>query len=115
MLQLVEFPVEGGGAIVVEVTGPAFADRGPTRGFGRPGELTVRASDTFQEAFSRIQPAAGAAIARLRDLVDPPDEIELEFGIQLTAEFGAVVAKASGDANFRVLMRWTRSRDGGAD
>jgi hypothetical protein len=113
VLRLVEFPVEGGGTIVVEVDDPLLGARGPTRGLRAPGDLTVTASETFQDAFARIQPAAGAVIARLRDLVDPPDEVEVEFGIQLSAEFGAIVAKASGDANFRVRMRWS-NRDGGA-
>ena len=59
-----------------------------------------------------MQPAAVALVDRLRDLADAPEEIEVEFGIQLSAELGAFVAKASGDANFRVSMRW--KRDGGA-
>ncbi len=113
MLQLVEFPLDGGGTVVVEVAAaPPAAERGPTRGFRATGELAVSAKETFQEAFSRIQPAADAMISRLRDVADPPDEVEIEFGVQLTAEFGAVVAKASGDANFRVLMRW-RAREKG--
>lgn len=113
VLQLVEFPLEGGGTVVVEVAAaPLMGEHGPTRGFRPTGELAVSAKETFQEAFSRIQPAAGAMISRLRDVADPPDEVELEFGVQLTAEFGAVVAKASGDANFRVLMRW-RAREKG--
>jgi Trypsin-co-occurring domain 1 len=103
MRQLVEFPVEGGGTLVAEVE---VDSRGPTRGLGRAGELTVTASETVQDALTRVQPAAASLIARLRDLVDPPDEVELEFGIKLSAEFGAIVAKAAGDANFTVRLRW---------
>jgi hypothetical protein len=105
--ELVEFPLEGGGSVFVEVEGPFGVGREPTRGLGRPTELTVAAGKSFQEAFSRIQPAAAVVIEQLRGLVDPPDDIEVEFGIQLNAEFGAVVAKGGAEANFRVRMQWS--------
>jgi hypothetical protein len=107
LLRLVEFPLDEGGSVLVEVDDSLVGGRGPTRGGRGAAELTVSASETFQEALARIQPAALAVIARLRDQVDPPDDVELEFGVQLSAEFGAIVAKASGDANFRVRMRWS--------
>lgn len=110
MLRLVEFPLDEGGSVLVEVDESPLDSRGPTRGGRGAAELTVTASETFQQAFSRMRPAAFAAIAQLRGMVDPPDEVELEFGIQLTAEFGAVVAKAAGEANFHVRMRWSSER-----
>ena len=55
-----------------------------------------------------MQPAAVAIVDRLRGLADAPDEISVEFGVQLSAEVGAFVAKASGDANFRVYLHWKR-------
>jgi hypothetical protein len=38
-----------------------------------------------------------------------PDEIELTFGIQLSAEFGAIVTNATSTANFAITMRWARA------
>jgi hypothetical protein len=113
VLRLVEFPLDGGGSVLVEVDESPLGGGSVTRGGRGVGELTTSASETFQRAFARIQPAALAAVAQLRDVVDPPDEVELEFGIQLSAEFGAVVAKTAGEANFRVRMRWSGDRAGG--
>jgi hypothetical protein len=102
--RLVEFPLEDGSSVFIEaesVSGEV------TRG-GRAGALAVEAGETFEGALARVQPAATAIVERLRGLADGPEEIEVEFGIQLSAEVGAFVAKAAGEANFRVAMRWKR-------
>jgi hypothetical protein len=102
--RLVEFQLEGGGSVFVEAE-PLAGE--VTRGI-KPRELAGEASQTLEAALSHVQPAAVAIVGRLRDLAEAPDEIEVEFGIQLSAELGAFVAKASGDANFRVSLRWKR-------
>jgi hypothetical protein len=102
--RLIEFPLEAGGSVIVEAEGQAGD---VTRGL-RPSDLPVQTKDTFEAALARVQPAAIAIVDRLRHVADAPDEIEVEFGVQLSAEFGAFVAKASGDANFRISLRWKR-------
>jgi hypothetical protein len=103
--QLVEFPLEGGGTVVVEVAEPVSGGA-VRRGLG-PAELVGRADETVDAAFARVKPAAAALVEGLRDLVDAPDEIQVKFGIRLSGEVGAVIAKTSGEANFEVVMRWT--------
>jgi hypothetical protein len=109
--RLVEFPLEGGGTVVIDVDEPdghpsREAVRGDiTRGFGRQ-EIITRTEETFEAAFARVQPAATAALGSLRTLPDRPQEIEIEFGIQITAEIGAIVAHTAAEANFRVTLRW---------
>jgi hypothetical protein len=34
------------------------------------------------------------------------------FGIRLSGEVGAVIAKTAGEANFSVSLRWTRQKSG---
>ena len=106
MKQLVEFPLEDGGAILVQVDEPA-PEGGVVRA-ARPGEVLKKASQTFESALDKIKPAAGAIIAKLRGLADPPDEIEVEFGLTLSAEAGAFVAAAGAEANYAVKLTWKR-------
>lgn len=113
-MRLVEFPLESGGSIVVEVEDRMPSESVVRRGIGqpvRPGEIAVKAGQTLESAFSRIQPAAVAMVAKLRDLMDAPDEIEIHFGIQLSAEVGAIVAHTAGEANFNVRLTWKRDGD----
>lgn len=104
MRELIEFRLEDGTPVFIEAES---ISREVTRG-GRAGQLAVEASETFESALARVQPAAVALVDRLRALAEAPEEIEVEFGIQLSAEVGAFVAKAAGDANFRVALRWRR-------
>jgi hypothetical protein len=108
---LVEFPLEGGGSVVVEVE-ERRAPVGVTRGGGiGTGEIAVRAGETMESALGRIQPAAAAIVERLRGAAEGPDGIEIEFGIKLSAEVGAIVAHTAGEANFKVTLRWSRERE----
>jgi hypothetical protein len=104
--RLIEFPLEDGGSIVVEVDEPE-PEGGVVRA-ARPGEIAAKAGQTFETALDRIRPAAGAIITKLRGLSDPPDEMTVEFGLKMSAEAGALVAAAGAEANYRVTLKWTR-------
>ena len=106
MRHLIEFPLEDGGSIVIEVDEPE-TEGGVVRA-ARPGEIVAKAGQTFEEALERVKPAAGAIIKKLKELSDAPDEVEVEFGLKMSAQAGAVIAVASVEANYRVKLRWTR-------
>jgi len=104
--QLIEFPAGGGQSIIVQVEDSA-ADP-VTRGIGGAQSITTRASQTFEDAISRVRPAAEAIVAQLRSLAAAPDEVEVEFGLTLSAEAGAFIAAASTEANFKLTLTWRR-------
>jgi Trypsin-co-occurring domain 1 len=106
MKRIVEFLLEQGGSILVEVddSGPK---PGPVRG-PNSGEVVTKANQTFEAALERIKPAASAIITLLRDLTDSPDTVGVEFGIKLSAEAGAVLASAGVEANYKVTVTWKR-------
>ena len=41
-------------------------------------------------------------------MADAPDEVVVEFGLQLSAEAGAFIASASSSATFTVSLTWRR-------
>jgi hypothetical protein len=46
--------------------------------------------------------------SQLRSLASAPDEVQVEFGLSLSAEAGAFIAAASTEANFKVSLTWHR-------
>ena len=106
MRRLVEFPLDEGGSVLVEVDDVAV--NGPaTRGL-RDQRVTETAQQSFEQAISHVQPAANALLVRLRGMADAPDEVVVEFGLQLSAEAGAFIASASSSATFTVSLTWRR-------
>jgi len=47
-------------------------------------------------------------MTRLRSIEDPPDEIGINFGVQLSAQTGSFIASVAAEANFTVSMTWRR-------
>jgi hypothetical protein len=103
---LIEFPLQDGGSIYVEVDEPE--PEGGLRRAARPGEITAKAGETLEDALEKIKPAAQAIIARLRELQDAPDEVGVEFGIKLSAAAGAFIASAGVEANYKVTLKWAK-------
>ena len=111
MKRLVEFPSEGGDTIFVEVEDLALS--GGTRRGLSTSTVVERAQTSFEEALEKTRPIASGLIGKLREMGDaavvPPDDIQVEFGLLLSAEAGAVLAAASASANFKVTMTWRKS------
>jgi hypothetical protein len=105
MKRLIEFPLEDGTTIMVEAEVPEEPGMAPAA----RGESGVqRAQKTFEEALDRIRPAAQVLIQKLRALSDPPDQIQVEFGLSLNAQAGAFIAAASTEAHYKVTLTWRR-------
>lgn len=109
MKRLIEFPLEDGGSILVQVD--ESAPEGGMVKAARPGEIAAKATQTFEAALEKVKPAAAAIISKLRDLADPPDEMEVEFGLKLSADAGAFLASAGAEANYTVTLTWKREEE----
>ncbi len=106
MKRLIEFPLEDGTAILVEADVPEEPGMVPAMR-GGPG-MPEKAGQTFEAALDKIRPAAQTIIQKLRALHDPPDQIQVEFGLKLNAQAGAFIAAAGTEANYRVTLTWKR-------
>ena len=107
MKQLVEFPLEDGGSVFVEVEVPEEAGMVPA---ARPGEVAGKAQQTFEAALDRLRPIATTLIGKVRDLSDPPNKVEVEFGLKLSAEAGAILTSAGCEAHCTVTLTWEREQ-----
>jgi hypothetical protein len=42
---------------------------------------------------------------------EPPDQVQIEFGLILNAQAGAVLAAASAGANYKVTLTWKKTSE----
>lgn len=73
---------------------------------GRAEDLSGKAMSTLTAALDSIRATGAAAISRMRAMEHRPEEITLEFAIQLAAEAGVVIASTSATANMRISFKW---------
>jgi hypothetical protein len=113
MKRLVEFPTQDGGVIVAEVEDLELGGGTTRRGLST-SSVVERAQTSFEDALDTAQPVASGLIGKLRSIADPPDEMQVEFGLSLSANVGAVlVAGASAGANYKVTLKWTKEASEG--
>jgi hypothetical protein len=103
---IVEFPIDGGGAVLVQTT----------QGGGPPGVVTrgidvvpsvERAQHSFVKALDTIHAVSDSVLEQVNELRRRPDEIQVEFGLELSAHAGtALLAAAAGTAHLRVAITW---------
>jgi hypothetical protein len=106
MPELLRFKNDAGEEILVEVaTAPGPATRGV-----RPVEAIVDAGESLDRLLSRLGPAVSGIVGDIRSRADCPDEVEVEFGVRLSADSNVIIARAGGEANFRITLRWSRDR-----
>jgi hypothetical protein len=110
MKRLVEFPSDSEVPILVEVEDVGLG--GETRRGLSTSAVVERAQTSFEDALEKAKPMATGLVGKLRAIGDAagnsPDEVQVEFGIVLNAEAGAVLASASAGANYKVIMTWKR-------
>lgn len=71
-----------------------------------PTELAAKSAQALEKAMGTIQALASRTTDTVSKLPKKPQEFELEFGIKISAEAGALVSKAGGEGNLRVRMVW---------
>jgi Trypsin-co-occurring domain 1 len=104
--ELVEFSLEDGTSFLMEIDAPNDSSLQRVSR-GDVGKNIGKATQSFEKSLDQIIPFASTALNRLRyNLMTPADEVELKFGVKMTASAGAVIASVSSDVNFEVTLRW---------
>ena len=106
MTRLVEFQVDDGDSILVEVEDVESDELTPASKV--PGEIAIRAEKTFGEALERIEPMIHKIKDKLDAATQPADEVEVKFSVKLSGELGAVLTKVGGEATYEITLRWQK-------
>jgi hypothetical protein len=104
---LVEFKTDDGALVVVEAVDDGTGSRLVARDDG-----TVPATRTFEGALEGVRAAAQSALRVFRDGSLRPDSVEIEFGVKLTAEAGALIAKSTVEGHLVVKLSWAPGESG---
>lgn len=117
MVDLVEMPLEGGGRILFKVSADSPVR---TRTGSGPVDAGVRAPrmddlvDQAHQSFAQVVEAIAKMSVAARDGLRTagPDEVCLEFGVQVEAGAGVVLASVNSGCHVSVTVTWKAERDG---
>ena len=101
--EIVRFESTDGSTMLVEVDDDAF---GVERVARRRGGGVIEAGERLEEVLARARSTIGAVVDSVRSFA--PDEYEIEFGLKLNAEAGAVVARTAVEGHFTIKLVWRR-------
>ncbi len=100
MARLVRFQVDETDSVVIEVDdGDEVSQVG--------GGVIEDAAEDFTEKLGSVRKAVEAALRELGGTLKP-ETIKVSFGVKLSAQAGAVIAKTSAEGNLQVEMEWKR-------
>lgn len=105
MPELIQYALNTGGVVTVEVGLPAGVER-----VGRRQQALQDVTRSFDEALVDVRDAAAAALAQFQGMATKPDEVQITFGVKLDARVGAVIAETGVEGNFQVTVKWTGRR-----
>lgn len=94
-----DLPITDTDDILVEVT-----DVGTVR--AGAGQLLGRATERLDDAVAKVVRMGREVVKQARESAEAPDSVEIELGLKLTAQTNFVVAGSTGEANFKVTLKW---------
>lgn len=107
--QIIEFQLETGQIILVEVSPESTGQGTRNTRVGRNEDLHSKAKHSFEKALDVIKPLSNTIVNKFKDLAVQPDETTLEFGLKLNFSGSLIVASASSEANFKISMKWKKN------
>ena len=106
--ELVQFRTEDGQATIVVATDPdQTVGARPISRHDAPRP----AARSFEASLDSARAAAEAALRVFREGHLKPDSVEIEFGVKVTAETGAILVKGSAEGHLLVRLHWSPQRD----
>ena len=106
---VVRYQVGDGSSVLVEVDEDTYG----VEAVSRTSEGVLKAGQSLESALGSVREAAQAALDAMSKL--SPETVEVEFGIKLAGEAGALIAKASAEGHFTVRLSWSPGQRDKAD
>jgi hypothetical protein len=104
MSQLLKLNSDEGASVLIEVVDDQrdLVTRG-----GRGQDAVVEARESLERVLGQLGPVVHGILSQLRSAADWPDEVEIEFAVKVSADSNLIIARAGGEANFRIALRWS--------
>lgn len=101
--QLAEFVLDDGSTFLVAVQPPKDTR---IQKISRNGYTIAKAKESLEALLEKVKPVAATILDKLRGLNTPADEVEVKFGLQLSADAGIVFTSVGSEVTFEITLKW---------
>ena len=103
---LAQFTLEDGTPFLVEIEEPDYSAIERVA-LTETSEMVYKAKKNLNEALDVVTPVASAVVSKLKSgLTTPAKEVEVKFGLKLSAEAGVVFTSVGSEVTFEVTLKW---------
>jgi len=102
---LVRYELSEGEYVLIELDSEAYG----YEQCAREADGVIKAGRTLESAFKQIAPTARAILTSVEDL--RASEVDVEFGLKVAGEVGAVLARSSAEGHFSLRMTFRRQTE----
>lgn len=75
----------------------------------KDGGVVVQATKSLEETLTPVTNAMATIFTAVADSKVSPSELEIEFGLKLSADAGVIIAKTSGEASITITASWKKA------
>ena len=107
---LAQFDLDDGDTVLVEVDelDVSSIERVGTSS----GQFVLKAKQSFDQALETLMPLANSITRKLKKLETPAEEVEVKFGLKLSAEVGVILTSVGGgEANYEITMKFKPNQE----
>ncbi|MDV3348741.1 CU044_2847 family protein [Leptothoe sp. LEGE 181152] len=105
---LAQFMLEDGTSFLVEIEEPksSVIERVALL---ETEAMVYKAKKNLEEALDVVKPVASTLISKLKSgMPTPINEVQVTFGLKLSAEAGVVFSSVGGEVTFEVTLKWSK-------
>lgn len=109
MANIVQFKLETAPNVFTDVAVEVRDAAVGQQQIGRAGDVVEQATMTFNQVLGQLTSLSSSLMNALREVA--PDKVDVEFGVKLSATSGVIVASGTGEAAFKITLKWERKKD----
>ncbi|WP_369393628.1 CU044_2847 family protein [Streptomyces sp. CG1] len=106
-MTIMEFPLDDGSAVLVRVSDGQALSQLRTRG-ASTSAVIEKAEGTFESVMQAVRVVTRGVATQVEGLVQRPDVLVVQFGVELTAQAGAIITAAGASAQLTVSLTWNK-------
>lgn len=77
-----------------------------------PADLAKKSAEALDSAMGIIRQMAQLMCSTIDKITELPTQVEMQFGLKLDAQMGAMIAKAGIESSINVKLAWDRKNKG---